>query len=365
VTLGLLLLLMLGLWFGRTPFLAWYRVRALACAAEADRGRRVQEVVDLDHAVVPGLNRCLTRNDRRVCENVYPALAGLRERWGWDDARSAELAIQLASEFARFSLPGQETVLRLKTNWLATDANGHAPPAAVLEADTRLVQEAVRLPGKEVRIAALELTAALLIQSSQAGLVERWREVARTALRDSEPEVRARAIQLAQAPPFGLLERIVPLLRDPSAQVRRAAILAVGPSQTVISSEDLLGWLHDADPEVRRLCEIALRGRDLSEDNLRLGRLITDPRHDARLRAIEELLADPQREPSAWLRRLSHDPTPSVRAAAIRAAAIRPRVDLSDRLQEMTQSDPSPTVCQLAQYYLSSRSHQASPWPED
>jgi hypothetical protein len=39
------------------------------------------------------------------------------------------------------------------------------------------------------------------------------------------------------------------------------------------------------------------------------------------------------------------------RRAAIRAAAENPVVDLSDRIQQMAQSDPSPTVCQLARHY--------------
>jgi hypothetical protein len=359
---GLLPVLVLGVWLGRTPLLAWYQVRSLAHAGETDRTRLAQRVVDLDQAAVPRLFRYLTQNDHRVCENVHSALDGLHRRWGWEDSRATDLAIELTRAFPRFSLAGQEMVLRLKTRWLAPDDTTAATPEPVLEADAHLVEESVRLPGKGVRVAALELTAALACQSSELGLVQRWREVARTGLRDSDPEVRVRAIQLAQTPQFDLLDRVVQLLRDPAAQVRRAAILAVGPSQSAVSSEELLSWLHDPDPDVRRLCEVALRGRNVSEDNLRLGRLITDPRHDARLQAIEELLADPDREPGAWLRRLSHDPTPSVRAAAIRAAALRPRSDLADRLQEMTQSDPSPTICQLAQFYLSSQKQSGNRW---
>ena len=52
-----------------------------------------------------------------------------------------------------------------------------------------------------------------------------------------------------------------------------------------------------------------------------------------------------------WLRRLSHDPAPEVRVAAIRAASEQTLVDLSDRLDQMARSDPSPTVSQLARYF--------------
>jgi hypothetical protein len=54
-----------------------------------------------------------------------------------------------------------------------------------------------------------------------------------------------------------------------------------------------------------------------------------------------------------WLRRLSLDPAPAVRAAAVRAAHFQTQADLRDRMAEMAREDPSPTVRQLAGYYLS------------
>ena len=40
-------------------------------------------------------------------------------------------------------------------------------------------------------------------------------------------------------------------------------------------------------------------------------------------------------DPAIWLRRLSHDPSPAVRAVAICAASDKEAVDLSDRLDQM------------------------------
>jgi hypothetical protein len=65
-------------------------------------------------------------------------------------------------------------------------------------------------------------------------------------------------------------------------------------------------------------------------------------------------------EPGVWLRCMSHDPAPAVRVAALRAAAEQRLVDLSDRIDQMARSDPSPTVCQLARYYLSYQNSQPS-----
>jgi len=141
-------------------------------------------------------------------------------------------------------------------------------------------------------------------------------------------------------------------LRDRSPVVRRAALVAVAPANEVVSEEDLIPLLHDDDAEVQRLCEAVLRSRGLSEEHLELARLISDSSPKARLRVLERLGRAQDLDPAAWLRRLSQDPSPAVRAAAVRAAAGYPKVDLSDRLREMANSDPSETVRQNAQHYL-------------
>jgi hypothetical protein len=187
-----------------------------------------------------------------------------------------------------------------------------------------------------------------------AGLLGDCRELTQVALRDGEPQVRLRAIQLAVHPQLGLLEQVMRLLNDPVAEVRREAMLAARSApEAIMKTENLLRWLHDPDEDVRRLCEAVLRGRNLSEKHLKLGRLLTDHHAAVRLQVLSSLHADTDLEPGVWLRLLSIDPEPAVRVAAVRAAADDPRVDLSDRLDQMVQSDPSPTVSQLARYYLS------------
>src|SRR5262249_16657006 len=133
---------------------------------------------------------------------------------------------------------------------------------------------------------------------------------------------------------------------------RRAALLAVGPARDVVHDDQLLPCLHDADPEVRRLCETALGSRGLRPEYLELGRLLTDPQPAKRLQVLHRLRDPTEPDPGLWLRRLSHDPSPSVRVAAMRAMTQQGFVDLSDRIDQMARTDPSPTVCQLAQFYL-------------
>ena len=77
---------------------------------------------------------------------------------------------------------------------------------------------------------------------------------------------------------------------------------------------------------------------------------------------VLEHLGNVDLEPGIWLRRLTHDPAPEVRVAAIRAAKEPPladlQVDLSDRIDQILQNDPSPTVRQQAGYYSGYPIHQ-------
>src|SRR5262249_34513341 len=154
-------------------------------------------------------------------------------------------------------------------------------------------------------------------------------------------------------PEMGLLEQVPPLLSDPVAEVRREAMLAARSApEGVVRTDHLLRWLHDPDEDVRRLCESVLRGRNMTEAHLKLARLLTDDRPAVRLQVREALQSETDLEPGVWLRLLSVDPDAAVRVAAIRAACSHPLVDLTDRIEQMAQSDPSPTVCQLARIYL-------------
>jgi hypothetical protein len=334
-------------WVERQPVLAWVYVQGLARAGAADRDAWAERVATLDEAAVPGLLACLGRGDAQACDNARAALARLAERRGKDDRRRAALAARLADAFPRLSAPGQQAVLQLGTTWYAEAGAGAS------SAVPQLLQ-AARTADPAARARALELAALVLERPEQAALLGDCRALTQACLRDAEASTRLRAIALAVHPRLGLLEQVMLLLNDPAAEVRREAMLAArsAPEQ-VMKTESLLRWLHDPDEDVRRLCEAVLRGRNLSEKHLRLGRLLTDERAAVRLQVLKSLRADSDLEPGVWLRLLSIDPEPAVRVAAVRAAVADPRVDLSDRLDQMIQSDPSPTVSQLARYYLS------------
>jgi hypothetical protein len=162
------------------------------------------------------------------------------------------------------------------------------------------------------------------------------------------------AIQLACQSGLDLLKEIAGLLDDSSTEVRREAMMAIAtdPKSTeVIDTDALLRLLHDDDEEVVRQCELALAARGLDQDQMRLGRLITDSQPAVRLEVLKYIRPGSKLDAGVWLRHLSHDPAPAVRSAAIRASYNLS--GLRDRLDQMAQSDSSPTVRQLARYYLS------------
>jgi hypothetical protein len=363
--IGILLLggVTAALWLEREPLRAWYTVRGLCAASEMERDGWVERVVACDAAVVPSLVARLANPDALACANVQAALLRLTELWQADAEKRDDLADRLAQGFAHASPAGQKAVLAVAGGWL------HGPPqpepsARTLAATASLLGACARQSERELQAEAFPLAAAVLQAARRPAepnlfrdkaLMEACREVVRVCLQAENATVRLQAVRLAFDPAVDLREQVVPLLGDADPAVRRAVMLVVGPTPEAVSTDELLRWLHDPDEDVRRLCETALRGRGLREEHLRLGKHLTDARPATRLKVLELLSESADLEPGAWLRRLSHDPAPAVRAAAVRAAVGQPHVDLTDRIRQMAQDDPSATVRQLARFYLSSR----------
>jgi len=342
--------------FYHKTLLAWYCVDRLSKASDAERANWVERVAAQDDEAVPFL---LAHLDRSAdCAGARAGLTAVTGRWPLDDPRRAALAQQLAEAFGRFSLTGQAATVELLADWVPAEPTAPVPPD-VMACLLRLLPLASRSPDGGVRGAGLELAAAILRGDNPDEVATGCREWIRRGFQDGAAANRAQAARLAARPEVDLLPQIVPLLDDPDPGVRKAALLAVGPAPDAITTDDLLRSLHDPDEDVRRLCEAALKEcRKLSNDDVTLGRLISDSRPGMRLQVLDKLRQARDLEPGVWLRRLSHDPAPAVRAAALRAAADERRTDLSERLQQMAQSDPSPTVRQLAQYYLTRRPAQ-------
>jgi hypothetical protein len=355
IGVGLAALLGLAGWLAWTPLWTWYCLHGLAGAEVQDREKWVKRVARLDSAALPGLLDLLAGDDDRACANGAAALSELARAWGAEDQRTLSLAEQLRDRFALLAIPGQEAVLEWQRTLLA-ETKG-ACPGPLLDVARELLAAAARRADKGIQVRALALAEVLAERLEPAVCRATCRELARKGLTAAEAQIRARAAELARHAPFhgdmDLLRQVVPLLRDADPGVRKAAMLAVGPAKEIMSEEDLLPFLHDRSPEVRRECELVLRNRGLKDEHLLLGLLISDSQPSARLQVLH-YLGSADVDPGQWLRRLSRDSSPAVRAAALRAA-VQGDIDLGDRLRQMAQGDPSTTVRQLAAHYLQAR----------
>jgi hypothetical protein len=234
--------------------------------------------------------------------------------------------------------------------------NPAEPAPNLLLACAHLLSAAASGADPRVQGAALELCTRLVTHPQGAETLSAGREVVRTALQSASPAVRLRAVMTSQHRGMDLLEPVAGLLNDPVVEVRRAALVVVGPATEVVLDETLLPCLRDPDPGVRKLAELVLTNdRGLKREHLELGRLLNDPSPTMRLRILGYLHTIHDIDPGVWLRRLSHDPAPSVRAAAVRVMSQQTLVDLTDRIDQMAQGDPSPTVSSLAAYWLKHR----------
>jgi hypothetical protein len=368
--LGILFLLVLlggGVvaWRERTSILSWFYIRNLAHSSDANRSRWIVRTASLGEAALPGLFNCLTQSDPHVCGNARAAVEYLAQTWGETDARTVDMASRLAREFDHFSPAGQKETLELALAWIR---KSEARNEGLAAACAQLIGESASVDDEEVIGGALALCGLLLDRpadpsSSQSNRpLDPAQKLVAAALHSHTIDNRIQAVRLSLLPGMAdLLEEAAKLLFDESPLVRRAALVAVAEARDIVHDDQLLPCLHDADPEIRRLCEQVLIARGLRREYIELGRLLTDARPSSRLQVLDRLRESTELDPGLWLRRLSHDPAASVRVASIRAMSYQSFVDLSERIDDMARNDSSPTVRQLARYYLNNPRRRNSP----
>jgi HEAT repeat protein len=198
------------------------------------------------------------------------------------------------------------------------------------------------------RDAAIELVP-LFRRCGEPDAEERCRGIVKAGLAGSN---KASAVRFAVA--LGMKAEVVPLLNDPRAEVRRAAMAAVGPAGVgtpAVDTEELFRWLNDPDAEVRLLCEAALSTRGVEPDHIDAGRMLTHPEASERLKLLLELRQNRAafRDPGPWLERLGRDPDPAVRAGAARVG-YESKLEFGGWLDRLA-SDPDATVRRIASYH--------------
>jgi hypothetical protein len=343
-------------WWQREPLMTWYGLLNLEHAQESDRAKWVEWLAGCDKEAVTGLIDWLRRDDTRVCAAAEQTLSALAERWGNFDQRTTVVADELVAQWTALSTPGREATLEWFLARLHTSDARKAPSPALAGAAAKLLSSAATIPEKGVRLRSLAL-AEVLLGRGQAAHVDLCRKLAHQGMAGQDADITAAAIRLVMHAPLhsdqALVTGVVPFLKHSAAPVRRAAVLAVGLAEETIAVQDMLPLLQDPDADVRRLCEAALRGRGLQDSHIKLAKLITDSRPAQRMQVVHYLHQAEDLDPGIWLRHLSQDPSPAVRAAAIRLAAEDPAaVNFQEQMTRMAREDDSPTVRQLAEFYL-------------
>ncbi len=358
IWITLVMVISLGgvVWWQQSSILAWYYVRQLTTAYPENCEACAKHVASLDEAALPCLLEGLSNEDALVCTNLHIALGLIARKWGVADPRCQQMIERLHQHFDVFSLAGQEKTLQFLTSFLQQEGTKSCPSAMTREIGDLLLSAAKR---PELCIGTLLLAAELLDCVPTSHWVEQCRVMAERGLSHQKQGTRVAAMQLLMREPMRknkeLLTKVLPLLRDPEAAVRRVAILVLASENEVLREDGLLPLLHDEDNEVRDRCEKALRIRGLTDDDIKLARLISDANPMTRLRVLQFLPQMPNLNLAEWLRQLSLDPSAAVRAAAVRAAGESASDDLAQRLREMAEQDPSETVRMNAQHYLLQR----------
>ena len=285
----------------------------------------------------------------RNCSDAEEVLVGLIRKW--KDARTANILKDILSQWGSFSDSGRIAALNVAR--VTLEERTEQSPVALLGTLARDLLEcavseapaeraASQLAAVLAGLETMELPSALMVTLSEQGM------------RSPDYEVRALALRLFLQPPLKKdaehLAKAVPFLRRRGRGPSHCSVSGQA-HQDLVTDDELLPLLHDADPEVCRLCEVVLRSRGLEDQHIILARLISDERPLARLEVLQYLEEAHDLAPGVWLRRLCHDSSAAVRAAAVRAAASYDVADLRDRLREMAQNDASETVRQLAGHY--------------
>ncbi len=318
----------LGLW--QLPNLsAWYAVRQLLRASPGEREAQAQVVKSYGRAALPHLLAALA-GDEPTC---LQAEAGLK--------LLAPDVSELCRRYQEFSPFGQGAVLRLL-----------AEPQRTLRAEE--VRGVMELAEKQPALRSdLLLLAATLAPAERDPVF--CRRLILQGLGEADPSGQLSALHLTlQTSDAEILGKVAPLLQAPTPEVRRAALVILSAAPEIAGDDDLLFLLNDVDSRVRQQCELVLRSRGLSDQHLHLARLITHADPNKRSEVVRHLF---QTDVNAgeWLRRLSQDSAPSVRVSAARAASQQADAGMQALVREISQGDPSPTVRELASYFLSKK----------
>ena len=307
-----------------------------------------------------GFNSTLLRAKYAAYKFRSAATDEERTRWADDLAGRGDAGLPLLVEALRSGEPTSRAAAAALSRHL--DSLPDSDPQAIRLGGQLL--DAFPHCDEAGRAAVLELVPAILKRGGTTHAAK-CREIVVAGLKLPAMDARLRAIRVAMHPAIKAQAELLPLLDAPEAEVRRAALFAVGPAadgEPVIGDEELFRWLHDPDAGVRSVCREALVSRGRQEAEISLGRRLTHPDAGERLELLRILRHDDDvADPEPWLERLSRDADPAVRAGAARTAVevvTERRVPVPSWVGRLADADEYAAVRVIARFY---RAQPASP----
>ena len=238
--------------------------------------------------------------------------------------------------------------------WLAKAFSTETSPTLTERrsaATKRLLDSAYFSEENAVQTAALQMSVGILKQNPTSEVMGSIKQLVSAGAKSESSLVQIQAITVALNPKTDCLQEVDICLKSPHKEVRQAAILALGPASETIMNEVLLPSLHDEDQTIVHLTEMALQARGLREDQIRLGKLMADPKPVKRLEVLDHLSATRDIDPMIWLKKMSKDPSPALRAAAARAMNQEKGITNGNSERQTDKLDMSESVKRVADFY--------------
>jgi hypothetical protein len=238
--------------------------------------------------------------------------------------------------------------------WLAKAFANKTSPTLTERRSTatkRLLDSAYLSEENAVQAAALQMSVGILKQNPTPEVMGSIKQLVSAGAKSESSLVQIQAITVALNPKTDCLQEVAICLKSPHREVRQAAILALGPASETTMDEVLLPSLHDEDQTIVHLTETALQARGLREDQIRLGKLMADPKPVKRLEVLDHLSATRDIDPMIWLKKMSNDPSPAVRAAAARALNQERTSPSENQTAKASLREMNETVKKLDSFY--------------
>lgn len=340
-----------GFWQQNT-IAAWYRAWKMQSATPEMLPGYVKSFEAMGLTGTEALIGCFQSTNETACQNARQILSKILNIWPTTDQRRTAVLHQMSATAPNFSAYGQKECIGFLQELMQSEQT-HREMQNTLSA---VIAHTSANPESRLVVYQALLQALQYEESIEESLLKQSKSLVIVGTKSDQETIRLAAIRLAVLPGLQLHEHLIPLVSgpvtDPSIEVRQLVLLALGEHEKLLSTDDLCKYLNDPDREVRTITERILQVRGLTQNQIKLARLMHDQNAVSRAELPGLVMGTPEIDSYQWMERLSKDPAPVVRAAAARAIGSSSDQRMSSLLRALSVQDQDQTVQQIARYYL-------------